>query len=270
MGERVDWYDGTYGHFAERVQAAIRQETFGVDIGQNSWITVEEYGRWLPFLDLGPGRHLLEVASGSGGPAVHVARTTGCRVTGIDVHSAGLAEAGRLAEAAGVGERVRFEAADATARLPFADGAFDALLCMDSINHFPDRRAVLCEWRRVLRPGGRVLFTDPVVITGPVTNDELAVRSSIGLFLFVPPGVTGRLVGEAGLRLLREEDASEGAAQVAGRWRRAREARGEELVRSEGEARFAEFQRFLAAVHELTSQRRLSRFVYLAERPEGD
>jgi hypothetical protein len=33
MSKRVDWYGGAYGHFAERVQDAIRRETFGVDSG---------------------------------------------------------------------------------------------------------------------------------------------------------------------------------------------------------------------------------------------
>jgi hypothetical protein len=32
----------------------------------------------------------------------------------------------------------------------------------------------------ILKPGGRAIFTDPVVVTGPVTNEELAARSSIG------------------------------------------------------------------------------------------
>jgi len=76
----------------------------------------------------------------------------------------------------------------------FDDDSFDAILCIDSMNHFPDRLKVFQEWRRILRPGRRAVFTDPVVITGPVTNDELALRSSIGLFLFVPIGVNEQLI----------------------------------------------------------------------------
>ena len=39
--------------------------------------------------------------------------------------------------------------------------------------------------------GGHAIFTDPVVITGPVTNEELAALRSIGLFVFVPKGLNG-------------------------------------------------------------------------------
>lgn len=267
MTERVDLFYGGYANFSERVMDAVRRETFGDDIGQNSWLTVDEYERLLPGLALGAGQHLLEVACGSGGPARYVARTTGCRVTGIDSNEEGVATAVRLAAAAGEAGRVAFRVADATGALPFDDDAFDALLCIDAMNHFPDRPAVLREWRRVLRPGGRALFTDPVVITGPVTNDELALRSSIGLFLFVPPGVNERFIAEAGLRLVRQEDVTANAARVAGRWHAARAARREELLRLEGAERFEALQRFFAAVHLLTSQRRLGRVAYLVEKP---
>ena len=267
MAKRIDLFDSTYRNFDDQVLDAVRKQTFGVDIGQNSWLTVDEYERFLPWLELSAARHALEVASGSGGPALHLARTTGCRVTGIDSNESGVATATRRVAGSPEAERVRFQVADATARLPFQDGSFDALLCIDSMNHFPDRLAVLREWNRVLRPGARALFTDPVVITGPVTNDELALRSSIGLFLFVPHGVNERLIEQAGLRLLRQEDVTSNAALVSGRWQQARQAHREDLVRIEGEERFEGLQKFFAAVHELTRERRLSRILYLAERP---
>ena len=266
MTERVDLFDSTYQHFTERTLDAIRKETFGTDIGQNSWLTVDEYERLLPELALDARSHVLEVASGSGGPALYVARTHGCRVTGIDANTSGVATATQAAAAAGLDGRVRFREADATAVLPFEDGAFDALLCIDSMNHFPDRAAVLREWRRVLRPGGRALFTDPVVITGPVTNDELARRSSIGLFVFVPAGLNERLIAAAGLRLMRQEDVTANATLTAGRWHDARAARRDDLLRIEGEARFAGLQSFFQTVRDLTAERRLSRIAYLVER----
>ncbi len=158
---------------------------------------------------------------------------------------------------------VSFRAADANARLPFEDESFDALICIDSMNHFPDREGVLREWRRLLRPGGCALFTDPVVITGPVTNDELALRSSIGLFLFVPPGINQRLIENAGFQLLRREDVTENAALVSGRWHEARARHRDAVIEIEGEQRFEDLQKFFAAVHQLTSEKRLSRMVYL-------
>jgi SAM-dependent methyltransferase len=266
MSKRVDLFDSTYGHFSDRVLDAIRKETFGVDIGQNSWLTVDEYERWLPWLNLGANDHVLEVASGSGGPAVYMARTTGCRVTGIDANESGVATASGMAATSDLAARVRFQVADATARLPFDDDTFDALLCIDSMNHFPDRLSVWKEWCRVLRPGGRALFTDPVVITGPVTNDELALRSSIGLFLFVPPGVNERFIEQAGFRLVQQEDVTANAALTSGRWRDARAKYREALLEIEGEERFERLQEFFGAVHRLTTERRLSRVAYLVEK----
>jgi SAM-dependent methyltransferase len=266
MPERVDLFDSTYGHFADPVLDVIRKETFGTDIGQNSWLTVDEYERLVPRLNLGVDRHVLEVASGSGGPALYLARSTGCRLTGIDANENGVATASRMAAASGEAERVRFMVASADSPLPFDRDAFDALVCIDSMNHFPNRLAVFREWHRVLRTGGRALFTDPVVITGPVTNDELALRSSIGLFLFVPPGVNDQFIEEAGLKLIDREDVTDNAARVSGRWHESRQAHRSDLLPIEGEERFEGLQRFFLAVHTLTSQRRLSRFAYVVEK----
>ena len=268
MTKRIDLFDSTYGHFTEQVLDAIRKETYGNDIGQNSWMTVDEYDRFIDLINLGPDDHALEVASGSGGPALYLATRIGCRVTGIDANENGINTAIQSAQKSNLANRVNFKMADANARLPFDDNSVDAILCIDSMNHFPDRADVFQEWCRVLRPGRRAVFTDPVVVTGAVTNDELAMRSSIGLFLFVPTGINEQLIQQAGLHLVQQEDVTENAASISARWHMARERYKESLSQIEGQERFEGLQQFFAAVHRLTSERRLSRIMYLVEKPD--
>ena len=69
MPKHIDLYNSTYGNFKEQVLAEIRQETYGDDIGQNSWITAEEYDSFYLWLKHVAQPHVLDVASGSGGPA---------------------------------------------------------------------------------------------------------------------------------------------------------------------------------------------------------
>jgi ubiquinone/menaquinone biosynthesis C-methylase UbiE len=150
LTQRVDLFDSTYGHFTEDVLATIRRETFGQDIGQNSWLTVEEFDRFIAWLKPRPDHHVLEVASGSGGPALYLADRAGCHVTGIDSNENGVSEATRAVFDAHLSHLLDFRVADATAPLPFANDSFDALICIDSMNHFPDRLRVFQEWQRVL------------------------------------------------------------------------------------------------------------------------
>ena len=135
MSDRVDLYNSTYGNFREQVLAEVRRETYGEDIGQNSWITVEEYDTFAGWLKLAPQLHALEVASGSGGPALYLARKHGCRITGIDINEEGLNTARQAASAAGIAN-AEFQSADMDQRLPFDTETFDAIVCIDSMNHF--------------------------------------------------------------------------------------------------------------------------------------
>ena len=75
-----------------------------------------------------------------------------------------------------------------------------------------------------------------------------------------------RLIEQAGLHLIRQEDVTANAALVSGRWRDARQAHKKELLAIEGAERFEGLQRFFEAVHTLTSLRRLSRIAYLVEK----
>src|SRR6185503_14604217 len=163
-------------------------------------------------------------------------------------------------------QNAKFQLADVDQPLPFDDETFDAVMCVDSMNHFRDRLSYLKEWQRVLKTGKRALFTDPVVMTGPVSNEELAARSNIGFFLFVPLEVTKNLIREAGLNLIRCEDVTGNIELTSGRWHASRQKHRGDLIEIEGEERFDGLQKFLSTVHKLTSERRLSRFVFLAEK----
>jgi len=80
-------------------------------------------------LELGQSSRLLEVASGSGGPALFTAATTGCRIIGVDIHQAGIAEGNKVARERGLAERVCFVCPNARERLSFEDGGFSAVIC---------------------------------------------------------------------------------------------------------------------------------------------
>ena len=263
-----EFYDATYGGFADRVNATIRSEAFGEEIGQNSWLTADEHRRFFAWLALDESSHVLEVASGSGGPALFMVRETGCRVVGVDLHDAGVSAANAAAAEQGLSDRARFLRADAREPLPLGDASFDALLCVDSINHVYERARAFGEWHRVLRPGGRLLVTDPITVTGMIRREEMLARSgSMGEFVFTAPGVDERLLSAAGFEEIRAEDATPNMATVAAAWREARARHSADLDRIEGAEANAKFQEFLEMVEQLASEGRLSRPAYLARKP---
>jgi SAM-dependent methyltransferase len=264
MSQPASAYSTTYSLFDDAVSAQLRREIYGEDIGQNSWLTADEYRAWLAWLDLTPAAHALEVGCGSGGPALFLARETGAQVTSVDIDAHGVAQANRTAQALDLAERAQFQRADAGQPLPFAAETFDTVICIDAINHLPDRLAVLRDWRRVLKPGGRLLFTDPLVVTGLLSSEEVAVRSSMGLAFFAPAGENARLIARAGLALEREEDATANVTLIGERRVHARGARQMEVIAWEGQETFDRLQRFYAVAQTLASEGRLSRYVFLA------
>jgi SAM-dependent methyltransferase len=270
MTAKVDLYDGAYGNYEEEVYRRIRVETYGEDLGQTSWVNKEESAEIMRQLKVGRESTVLEIGCGSGRFALNVANDTGCRVIGMDVNGPAIERAQQLVQKMaapdGLSERASFENGDASKPLRFAEGMFDAVFSNDAMCHIAGREGVLREMRRVLKPGGRILFSDALVIGGVISQEEIASRSAIGYYLFSPPGANERLIEEAGLRLLEAKDTTGNASAIAGRWQEARAKRAEMLMGIEGKENFEGLQRFLGSVKKLNAERRLLRLVYLAER----
>lgn len=101
-------------------------------------------------------RTYLDVGCGNGAAALRVAGTFGLHAVGVDVDAAQIDRARH----ASAGRRdVSFVNADA-AHLPFGDARFDIVATNKTTHHLPEWKAALLEMRRVLKPGGYLIYSD--------------------------------------------------------------------------------------------------------------
>jgi len=106
-----------------------------------------------------------------------------------------------LRTAAEISSRIAWVQADAGA-LPFADHAFDTILCTEAFHWFPDQPAALSEFRRVLEPGGRALLALVNPVSPMLTELTRAGSRLLGAPLFWPTAARMRqMVEAAGLRV---------------------------------------------------------------------
>lgn len=100
------------------------------------------------------GQHVLDYGCGTGGTTTHLLGS-GARVTGFDISLARLGDAHQRAPQAGL-------LSCAAEMLPFPDATFDAVLGKQILHHL-DLTIAVPEIARVLRPGGRAVFLEPLI-----------------------------------------------------------------------------------------------------------
>jgi len=165
-------------------------------------------GRLLAAASIRDTDHVLDVGCGCGDVTIPAARAAGRgRALGADLSRIEVAEANRLAAAAGV-SNVRFEVADAQVH-PFETGAFDVVLSSFGVMFFDDPAAAFGNLRTALRPGGRLAFVcwrthveNPVFTTGfAAAAAELGLRERPtpgAAFSLADTGRVGTLLSGAG------------------------------------------------------------------------
>jgi sarcosine/dimethylglycine N-methyltransferase len=129
---------------------------------------------------LKPGLEIVDFCAGLGGPARYFARRYGVRVTGVELTPARVAGAERLTALVGLGEQVRVIEGDVTA-CPLPDASADVVLSQEAFLHIPHKPDVLAEAFRLLRPGGRLAFTDWIAHSPPEPEDMALLKEGIAV-----------------------------------------------------------------------------------------
>jgi demethylmenaquinone methyltransferase/2-methoxy-6-polyprenyl-1,4-benzoquinol methylase len=114
----------------------------------------------------GEGALILDVAAGTAGVSVQLARRTAATVVGLDLTEQMLRQGQRNVAAAGQDGRIALIAGRAE-RLPFPDATFDALTFTYLLRYVADPRATLAELARVVKPGGTVASLEFLVPPRP-------------------------------------------------------------------------------------------------------
>lgn len=140
----------------------------------------------------------------------------GVRTVSIDL-SVDMMRRGRERLAADSRLVFRAQAAFASARgqaLPFADGSFDGVLCMNALHHLPSYGAALREIHRVLKPGGRAVFSEPGTAHAvqPLSRFRMREESVVEKAVSLP--LIRRLAIEAGFSRMRVVPLRSSAAYV--------------------------------------------------------
>ena len=166
--------------------------------------------------EIASGMNVLDLACGSGDPAITIADKVGDEglVTAIDFGSDMLAVAERKAKDTGV-RNLELQTADAHA-LPFAEATFDRVTCRFGVMYFADDLQALLEARRVLRTEGRAVFVAHATPEQPLMASTFGVLgryvdipqpepNSPNGFRYTPEGSLEAVMKQAGFSNAREE-----------------------------------------------------------------
>jgi sarcosine/dimethylglycine N-methyltransferase len=157
------------------------------------------------------GWAVLDAGSGLGGPSRYLAANYGCHVDGVDLTPAFVEVAELLAARTGATDRLSYTVGDVTA-LRFKAARFDLVWCEHVAMNIADRPGLYREFRRVLKPGGRLAFYDVVAIAGaaeplyPVPWSETAATSFLRT-----SDATLDAIGASGFAIEAERDVSQEA-----------------------------------------------------------
>jgi ubiquinone/menaquinone biosynthesis C-methylase UbiE len=151
--------------------------------------------------------HVLDVCSALGGPARHLANKYGCRVTGLDATKKMHDEAIKRTKDTDLSNLITYELASSL-DMPFDPETFDVVWGQDAWCYVTDKKKLISEAARVVKPGGTVAFTDWIQM-GSMNESEWEELNKFMVFPYMET-LEGyeELLKEAGFEVMEKEDLS--------------------------------------------------------------
>jgi SAM-dependent methyltransferase len=160
-----------------------------------------------------PGRHLLDIGSGIGGPSRFFAHYYRCRVTGIDLSAEYVVAASSLARRVGLEAQVAYRQASAL-ELPFPDHSFDDAYMQHVGMNIADKAKLFHEVHRVLKPGGVFAIYDVMRIDDRPFNYPLPWASGESSNFIETPSAYRALLTADGFEVVKERNRGQFALET--------------------------------------------------------
>lgn len=225
--------DAFYAHIwgGEDIHIGV-YERDGEAVAAASARTVERMGDELGAL--GADARVLDLGAGYGGAGRALARRFGCRVDCLNLSDVQNARNRSRTAEAGLTDRVRVVHASFES-VPEVDASYDVVWSQDAILHSGARERVLAEVARVLVPGGRFVFTDPMQTDDCPPDVLQPVLDRIHLDSLASPGFYRKTLANLGFEEVAFRAMPEQLRAHYASVRRELEARRDEMVERSGE-----------------------------------
>jgi sarcosine/dimethylglycine N-methyltransferase len=151
------------------------------------------------------GTRVVDFCAGLGGPSRYLAHRYGADVTGIELTPARVKGAEELTRRVGLQDRVRVSEGDVM-QVPLTDGSVDVVISQEALLHVSDKPRALAEAYRILKPGGRIVFTDWVAHRPLDEADKALMWQGMAVRDLYSLPIYADLVGKAGFTVISAED----------------------------------------------------------------
>ncbi|MEX2500160.1 MAG: methyltransferase domain-containing protein [Wenzhouxiangellaceae bacterium] len=154
---------------------------------------------------ISPDTRVLDLGAGYGGSMRYLAEQFGCHCVALNLSEVENERNRRMNAEAGLERNIEVVDGDFTA-LEFDDGAFDLVWSQDAFLHSGDRAKVCAEAVRVLKPGGRLVFTDPMQADDAPTEQLQPIYDRIHLDSLGSPAFYRETLAGVGMKEVEFDD----------------------------------------------------------------